>query len=642
MSQRIWPVPWQQVRITGGFWRAWQERVESTALPGQYEELERTGRLAALALSWKPGDPFSPHIFWDSDIAKWLEAACYALRNFPASRLRPLAERVATLFERAQQPDGYLNSYFTLVAPGQRWQNLRDNHELYCAGHFIEAAVAHSQATGDSRLLAVARRLADHIGSVFGPEPGKKRGYPGHPEIELALVRLYRETRERRYLELAAFFVDERGQQPHYYDLEARARGEDPSASWYGHDYRYNQSHTPLRQQREAVGHAVRACYLYSGAADVALEKGDAELAAALERLWQSATGRRMYVTGGIGSSMHGERFTYDYDLPNMEAYAETCAAIALIFWAHRMFHLHPRSEFLDVLERALYNGALSGISLDGTGYFYVNPLAFDYSDYRHKVDLYGRCPDYASLPRRQPWFECACCPPNIARLILSLGGYIYSQDGQTIYVHLYASSQAQIDLPQGSVSIRQETGHPWEEEVLFTIEPDRELEFALALRLPAWCPQPQIYLNGEPVAPQVEAGYARVRSRFRPGDRLALRLPMPVQLLEAHPQVRACAGRLAVQRGPLVYCLEEADNGPNLDALRLNREEPLRASFDAQLLGGVVLLEGQAYRGLPEPGDGSLYRAGFGREVTVPIRLIPYYAWANRGPGDMLVWVRA
>ena len=639
MSTCLHPVPLTQVTLSDTFWAPRQEATRSVTLPIEIKHLRDTGRIDAFRLDWRPGMPDPPHVFWDSDVAKWVEAAAYSLATHPDPALAADLAEVIALIAGAQQPDGYLNVHFTVVEPEKRWTNLRDWHELYCAGHLIEAALAHQEATGDNTLLAALSRYADYIGQEFGHGEGQKRGYPGHEELELALVKLYRHTGERRYLDLAQYFVDERGRQPHYYDQEAQARGDDPAA-WHGRDYRYLQAHLPVREQDTAEGHAVRAMYLYSGMVDVAAETGDESLLEAARRLWRNVTQRRMYVTGGIGSASQGERFTWDYHLPNYCAYTETCAAIGLVFWAQRLLQVEPRAEYADVMERALYNGVLSGISLAGDRFFYVNPLGLDYHAYRDEMDRYGRS---SVVPERQDWFGCACCPPNIARLLTSLGNYAYSTSEDGLFVHLHIAGTAQAEFSGQRVRLQVDTDYPWGEDVTITVQPEAEAEFALALRLPGWCRQPRVTVNGEMVSLEdiIRDGYAYLRRAWRAGDTVRLTLPMPVERIYAHPEVREDAGRVALQRGPLVYCLEEADNGANLEAVRLPREAEIRPEWRPDLLGGVMVLRGMGRRQEANAGSNDLYLSNPPAEAPVSLMAVPYYAWANRVPGDMLVWIR-
>lgn len=638
---RLAAIPFDKVMLGEGFWGRRVETNRSVTLPIVYDQLKRTGRIDAWRLNWREGMPHKPHIFWDSDVAKWMEAAAYSLAIRPDRELEARVDEVIDLMAKAQQPDGYLNSYFTTVEPENRWRNLRDWHELYCAGHLMEAAVAYYQATGKRKFLDIMRRYADYLAEVFGPGEGQLRGYPGHQEIELALVRLYRTTGEQRYLRLAKFFIDERGQQPHYFDIERERRGERPEDFAYYHlgNYQYNQSHLPVREQTEVVGHAVRACYMLAGMADVAAETGDQTLVAACQRLWRNLTERRMYITGGIGPAREGEGFTFDYDLPNETAHAETCAAIALVFWAQRMLHLEPDHRYADVMERALYNGVLSGVSLDGRQFFYANPLAA-FPGVSPLKPFAGADEYY----RRSEWFGCACCPPNLARLLASLGQYIYSVGEGELYVHLYVRSDATVSLGSHDVRIEQDTDYPWSETVHFTVRPAKPHHFTLALRIPGWCRQPALEVAGErqDLAAITTRGYARINRLWQPGDQVELRLSMPVERIEAHPRVRQDAGRIALQRGPLVYCLEEVDNGPNLAHVVLPREADLAVVFDEELLGGVAVITGEALRRDVRGWDEALYRPVRPiRMQRFPFKAIPYCLWANREPGEMRVWIR-
>ena len=615
-----------RVHLEGGLWARRQETNRRRTLPSQYEQLDRTNRLAALDPDFRPGDRTSRHIFWDSDVAKWLEAAAYSLTTTPDPDLESKMEGVIAALGRLQGEDGYLNSWYQIVEPDQRWTNLRDRHELYCAGHLMEAAAAHHRATGKAHFLDIMCRYADCIGAVFGTGPGQKRGYPGHEEIELALVKLYRATGQRKYLDLSRYFVDERGRQPHYFDLEAEARGEAPHAYQFGVAFDYYQAHIPVRQQERAAGHSVRAMYLYCGMADLLAETGDQELAAALDKLWANVTGRQMYVTGSVGSSHEGERFTDDYDLPEETSYCETCAAIGLVFWAQRLLNLYGDSRYADVVELALYNGVLSGMALDGEHYFYVNPLA---STGGH---------------HRQEWFGCACCPPNIARLIAGLGAYAYSE-GAEGWVHLYEPGRAELEIGGRQVQLEQRTGYPWDGRVEIEVTPGAEADFALNLRLPGWCRQAAASVNGQAVEVRAaaERGYLRLERWWKAGDTVSLDLPMPVERVRAHAAVRMANGKVALQRGPVVYCLEEADNPVvPLARLSLPRGAPLEARHEPDLLGGVTVIEGEA---LARAGRGLGERLYSAAAEPAPelcrLRAIPYCVWDNRAAGQMLVWLR-
>jgi DUF1680 family protein len=623
MLNKYTPLPFTVVSIEDEFWAPRLRINREHTIPIEYQQCRDTGRIDAFRLNWKPGMEPVPHIFWDSDVAKWIEAASYSLATHPDPELEASLDKVIALISSAQGPDGYLNTHFTVVEPGKRWTNLRDRHELYCAGHLIEAAVAYFQATGKRALLDTICRYTDHIDQVFGPKPGQKHGYPGHEEIELALVKLYHVTGERRYLELSQYFVDERGRQPHYFDIEAEARGEDPQRFW-AKSYAYMQAHIPVREQREVVGHAVRAMYLYSAMVDLAGETGDRSLLTTCEGLWLSLCTRNMYITGGIGPSGHNEGFTSNYDLPNETAYAETCAAVGLIFWNHRLLQLECDSRYADVMERVLYNGVLSGVSLDGERFFYENPLA---SLGQH---------------HRQPWFDCACCPPNLARLLASLGQYVYAQNNSEIVVHLYVQGNGQFQIAGQKVRLRQETRYPWEGSVTMQLKMEQPLSFGLKLRIPGWCHTEHLSVNGEPmeIPSQLERGYVRLERIWRPGDQIKLELAMPVEYSYAHPDVRQDTGQIALQRGPIVYCLEEVDHTVPLQRIILSRETQLSSNFEANLLGGVTTIKGEALAADASDWNQTLYRAKSPILKPCLLTAIPYYAWDNRQPGQMRVWL--
>jgi DUF1680 family protein len=617
-------IPFTHVKIDDLFWAPRIRVNRERTLPIEYQQCKDTGRIDAFRLDWKPGVEPVPHIFWDSDVAKWLEAGCYSLSAHRDPQLLAKMEEVIALIIGAQQPDGYLNVHFTVVEPDKRWTNLRDCHELYCAGHLIEAAVAHFQATGQRHFLDCLCRYADYIARVFGPGPGQKRGYCGHEEIELALIKLYHATEEKRYLRLCQYFVDERGRQPYYFDEEARERGEQ-SADFWARTYEYCQAHAPVREQTRITGHAVRAMYLYCAMADLAGELPEVELRAACERIWDDLCHTKLYLTGGIGPSAQNEGFTVPYDLPNDTAYAETCAAIGLVFWSHRMLQWDCDARYADVMERALYNGVLSGVSLDGEHFFYDNPLA---SHGGH---------------HRQSWFGCSCCPTNIVRLLASLGNYIYSQGDDGLAVHLYVQSEMTTTLGDGvSITLRQHTRYPWDGVVRLTVSPSAETECTLRLRIPGWCRQATITLNGAVVSPPIERGYACVRRLWRPGDVVEVTLAMPIEQVVAHPNVLQDSGRIALQRGPIVYCVEGVDHADNVHRLLLPADAELHVRFDADLLQGVAVIEGQALAIDDACWEGgTLYQSP--AEVTVhsaPLRAIPYASWDNRAACDMAVWL--
>jgi len=621
------------VRVDDPFWSPRVASVRSGTVPVFYERCREAGILDHIDpdIADKPQRDlagihgFSTQRFWDSDIGKLIEMAGYVLLLGRDAELEARIDALIDRLDRMQQPDGYLNSWFIYQEPGKRWTNLRDDHELYCAGHLIEGAIAYFQATGKRALLDIMCRYADLIAATFGAGPGQKRGYCGHPEIELALVELARATGEKRYLDLARYFIEERGRQPHYYDAEARARGADPAA-WHFGSYEYCQAHLPVREQTKVVGHAVRAMYLYSGMAEIAAETGDASLKAAGERLWRDLVSKRLYVTGGMGPSATNEGFTADYDLPNRTAYAETCAAVGLVFWASRMLRMGPDRRYADMMELALYNGALSGLSLDGTLFFYENPL------------------ESRGDHRRWKWHRCPCCPPNIGRLIASLGRYVYGVSADAIAVHLFIGSDAKLTVANTAVRVTQRTHYPWEGSVSITIEPEHPVEFELAVRIPGWCPNAILRLNGAQLMRGdmvIDAGYARIRRRWSVRDRVELVMPMPVERLRANPEVADDAGRVALRRGPLVYCLEGVDNAVPLNRLTLADRTTITPAFDDALLGGMVTLSAAASAETSEGWEGALYRNAPPNRAPAAIKAIPYFAWDNRDAGEMLVWIR-
>lgn len=635
-----------KVTIKDEFWGRYIQLVQDVVIPYQYEalhdrvpEAEPSHAIAnfEIAAGRKKGE-FHGFVFQDSDVAKWLEAVGYSLTIKRDAELERQADEVIDLIGEAQQADGYLNTYFTIKEPGKRWTNLNDCHELYCAGHFIEAAVSYYEATGKRKLLDIMCRMVDHIDSVFGPEEGKLRGYDGHQEIELALVKLYRLTGDEKYLLLSSFFIDQRGQQPHFLEQEWEKR--ERTSYWVGKtdtlDVKYNQAHLPVREQSVAVGHSVRAVYMYTAMADLAALTGDEALRNACVRLWNNLADKQMYITGGIGSTHAGEAFTFDYDLPNDTVYAETCASIGLIFFAQRMLRLSPDAQYADVMERALYNNVLGSMAQDGKHYFYVNPL-----------EVWPQAcncnPDKRHVKsERQGWFGCACCPPNVARLLTSLNQYIYTTHGDMLYTNLYIGSELNTKLGDTQVTIHQQSKYPWEGTVTMQVNPAAAAEFGIALRIPSWSQGMEIRVNGEllNMAMDVEQGYRIIRRVWAAGDVIEVQVPMEAHRVYAHPKLQADAHKTAIQRGPLVYCLEGTDNGQSLSSISLSGDVAFTEAFDKTLLGGAVVVEGSGFCVEQESWNGGLYGREKAAVQSVTLKAIPYYLWGNRGSGEMKVWI--
>ncbi len=628
-----------QVKIGGAWMGGILEGVRNKMLPFQWEVLndavpgvEKSHCIDNFRIA--AGLIMGSHygfVFQDSDLAKWLEAAAYQLHIAPDPSLEEKAEEAISLIEKAQLPDGYLNTYYQLTGIGKRWTNLRDCHELYCAGHMLEAAVAYYEATGRRRLLDVMIRNILHIESVLGTGEGKLPGYPGHEEIELALCKLYDVTGEERFLRLAAYFIDQRGQLPHFFVEEMQRSGRKDDRYLENLGLKYAQAHLPVREQKTMEGHAVRALYLATGMTDVALRTRDESLWGACKTLFENVTQKRMYITGGVGSTHHGEAFSFDYDLPNDTVYAETCASIALVFFCQRLLRGEQLGVYGDIMEQTLYNTCMAGMRLDQKAFFYVNPLSV-YPEASHKDPGKKHV-----LPERPAWFGCACCPPNLARLLSSIGTYQYAMDGKSLYVHLYIEGEASLSVNGQPVHITMKTDYPFEEEVRILPGPG---EYDLKLRLPGWCKKHLVLRNGEDIEPPVENGYMTIRGPFAQDEEILLHMDMPPRRVYAHINVREDIGKVALMRGPLVYCLEERDNGAKLHCISLPRNAPLAPAYDSMLLGGtpVIRAEGACI----VPTDGALYNdSPAWREEKAPLTFIPYFLWANRGENEMEVWVR-
>jgi len=629
----IQPVPFTRTEISDGFWAPRIETNRDVTIHHNLQSCERTGRIHNFAVAGGLTEgPFQGVFgFDDSDVYKVIEGAAYTLGLRPDPALDRELDEVIAKIAAAQQSDGYLYTVGTIGETAEepvccvsesRWADLRSGHELYNAGHLFEAAVAHFEATGKRSLLDVATRYADLLTSVFGP--GKNPGVPGHQEVEIGLVKLYRVTGDEEYLKLARFFLDQRG----------HSEGHE----LYG---AYNQDHEPVIEQSIAVGHAVRAAYMYSGMADVAALTGAEGYVEAIDRIWNDVVSSKLYVTGGIGAQHHEESMGDQFELPNRTAYAETCAAIANAMWNYRLFRLHGDAKYIDVIERTAYNAILSSVALSGDQFFYVNPLASD-GEYAFNAD---------SSTGRRPWFRCSCCPPNVARFLASFGSYIYAQGDDGVYVNLFVGGGTRVELGGGTVVLRQSTEYPWTGDVTIAVEPDREMEFALHVRVPGWArgqPVPSdLYryedggegtytfaLNGQPTNVDLVRGYAVLQRRWKAGDTVELSLPMSVRRVVSDDRVAANQGRVALERGPIVYAAESIDNGGDVFNLVLPDDAVLSAEHRPDLLGGVSVITGRAL---------GLYPGEDGRTVVTREQdfvAVPYNVWSNRGEDRMAVWL--
>ncbi len=733
------PLELRQVKITDEFWGREQELVRKEVIPYQWEALNdrvpgaapsfcmRNFRVAGRMMREKreqgaafeapaytyrgfealPEDPANPDpdrfygfVFQDSDFAKWIEAVGYSLINHPDPELERTADEAIDVVCAAQAENGYLDTYYIINGTDRIFTNLKDHHELYCFGHLTEGAVSYYQATGKDKLLKAVMRYADFIVSKFGPEEGKCKGYPGHEISEMALARLYELTGEQKYLELSRFFLDRRGTKPYYFDLEEKERAEHEGRPYRDQDpekirYHYYQAHQPVREQSEAVGHAVRAAYLYSGMADVARLTKDEAMFAACERLWDNITKEKLYITGGIGATPVGEAFSFGYDLPNDTVYSETCAAIGLAFFARRMLEIQADNRYGDVMELALYNTVLAGMALDGKSFFYVNPL-----------EVYPKACRQDERKRhvktvRQKWFGCACCPPNIARIVSSVGAYVFTQNESTLYTHLYVGSNVGCRLNGRELRMELESGFPWDGQVKAVLHGEGPVRGTLAFRVPGWCREARIEVRrggmtfcdcgirgGEifSVSQQIQwkkplkgevteetiretaepadrnlislkKGYLYLKLDWQEGDEIYLDFPMEVRCVASNVKVRENAGKVAFLRGPLCYCAEEADNGENLHLLKVDvkklyasrREEKVEKFCGLGHEMRVLKIPGKRIAD-SAPGE-ALYRDyvpdfaseadAASREEDTVITMVPYYAWNNRGEGEMTVWLR-
>jgi DUF1680 family protein len=635
----ITPVPFTQVKLADAFWLPRIETNRAVTLPFLFKKNEETGRLDNFAIAGGlMKGKYRGERYDDTDVYKPIEGASYSLMVHPDPELDRALDAMIVKIAAAQEPDGYLFTARTCdpshPQPGigpERWVEEAISHELYNAGHLYEAAVAHYLATGKRSLLDVAIRNADLVAATFGP--GKRHGFPGHQEIELALVKLFRVTGDEKYLALAKYFLDQRGREVKLTQYPPGSR-----FSIYNQPEQI-QAHKPVLEQDEAVGHAVRLTYMAAGMADIAAISGDAVYLGAVGRLWRNVVEKKMYLTGGVGSRHDRERFGENYELPNLTGYLETCASIGMALWNQRMFLLTGDARYVDVMEKVVYNGVLSGVSLDGREFFYANPLESD-GKFRFNQGLLGRA----------PFFETACCPGNISRFIPSFPGYVYAVKNDSFYVNLFVQGEGTADVGGRKVRLRQETRYPWDGAVRITVEPEGKAAWTLLVRIPGWArgeavpgdlyrfiddPKGKLSLkvNGEAVVITLDKGYARIRREWKKGDVIELALPMPVRRVVANEAVRDDAGRVALVRGPIVYCAEWPDNGGHALHLALPDDRPLRAEFQPDLLNGVVVVKGEA---ADVPGD----PGGCASPRSRPFLAIPYYAWAHRGHGEMAVWL--
>lgn len=620
------PLSSQNVRIGDGFWMRKQAVNRSVSLRHVYRQLHDAGNFHNLKVAaGLESGKYIGKVFMDSDVYKWLEAIAYELAKEDDAQLREYADEAITLIEAAQESDGYIDSCFQVARPEERWKDLAHGHEMYCAGHLIEAAIAFRRLLGDDRLLNVAIRFADHIDSTFGP--GKNRGVPGHAEIELALVELYRETGEKRYLDLTLFFIGERGDGV----LDPGEHGGHGGPAVF-------QDHVKVKKATTVEGHAVRQVYLTTGVADAYLETGNKALWRYLTRLWEDMTYRKTFVTGGIGTAHRNEAFSEPYELPNSRAYAETCASIASMMWNWRMLLATGDSKYADSFETALYNSFLSGVSEEGDRFFYVNALLSRGTD-----PWLGR-----KRIQRMPWPWTPCCPPNVARFIALLDHYIATAGADEVRIHQYVP--ALINVPgktEKGLQLSIETEYPWKERITLTVREADDAKRALSVRIPAWCSAPRCEVNGEKLAVERSGdGYFSVKRRWQKGDVLILDLPMQPTYCEAHPEVDSAWSSLAIRRGPLVYCLEQVDQQSDVDVLSVQVDEqvPLSSTWEGDLLGGVVTVSASGFALERGAWSDSLYRDfGAGRvpeRRSVTLKAIPYFSWANRGPSAMRVWI--
>lgn len=618
-------VGFDAVTLHEGFWKDVQELGKNVTMDAVYNRFEETGRFAALKCDWKEGMPKKPHIFWDSDITKWMEGAAYYLKKQRDPELEAKLDQLVAWMEENQAADGYQNTYFTTVEPEAKFTR-RVDHELYCAGHLVEGALAYYDATGKRNMLDMAIRYIDLIDRVFRVEHSAAFDTPGHQEIELALIKLYKFTGEERYKKLAEYFIDTRGKSK-----------KDGTYDWM--DMENLQSHLPVREQTTAEGHAVRALYMYCAMADLALLNQEEELTQACETLFDNITQKRMHITGGVGTTHLGETFTIDYDLPEYRTYNETCASIALALFCRRMWLIDADAKYADTAERALYNTVLSGVSLSGDEFFYENPIAVN----PKLTEFYAKRPSGISqhmpILERVKVFSCSCCPPNLVRTMGSIGDYMYSTSENTIFAHCYMPADAEIELGDQKIVLHQKTAYPYEGAI--AIETETAGTYTIAVRIPGWCEKWSLSVNGaaeEAVVP--EKGYVYVTRTWKAGDALSLTLDLQTQLVEANPQVSNLCGRVAVVRGPIVYCAEGIDNQDvSLKDIRICADQAFTCTMEEICGRRLLVLRGEAKIRKEQSKLYRTYHAAIKEQKSMTLTLIPYMAWANRGVTEMNTW---
>jgi DUF1680 family protein len=610
-----------KINICDLFWKPKIDINYKISLSHQYKECERTGRIDnfRIASGLKKGK-ITKFLGPDSDVYKWLEAFSFTLNTYPNnSYLKSKVDQLVDLIAKAQDKNGYINTSFMLENKKKRWKDFVEKHELYCGGHLIQTAIAHRRATDKNTLFNVAIKWADYICNYFGPGTHKETG--GHPEIEMALVELYRETDNKRYLNLAVNFIEQRGKK---------------TSGLHGDIYL--QDHLPIRKQTYVIGHAVRQLYLVCGITDIYAETGDKSLINILKKQWDNFVNKKMYITGGAGARHKGESFGLNYELPNRTAYNETCAAIASFMWHWRMLQVTAKACYTDIMEKVLYNGLLSGVSLNGKEYFYINPLEHD-----GKKDPGLTHPNRSSNKRTtKHWDRTPCCPPNAARILASLPGYIYGKNKNALYIHHYMANSAEIEIKKTKIKLIQKTNYPWDGKIKININPEKKIKFNLFIRIPGWTQNPKIKIKGQKFNIKIIPGtYLKISRLWLPNDTITLEFPMPIVRITSNPKITNNNSCIALMRGPVVYCIEEIDHkGIDIFNIILPRNSKLKYRFKPTLLGGIVTIEGNAL--LTTPLDKPYFKTDInpGKQKTIRIKAIPYFSWANRKEGAMRVWI--